>query len=1093
MTTSVLQPTFIQQGLRPHRWLLSLTLLVFTTLLANAQTRYVTPTGAGTRTGDSWTNALSGTALQGTLATAPAGTTVLVAGGLYKPTTTTDRTVSFSIASGVQVYGGYTAGTNTRTTDPSSTTFSGDIGTVGDNTDNSGHVVDFRNVSEQTRLDGVLITGGVADASLPGSGFFRRRGGGIRNESNGSGQRSNPVIANCQITRNTSDLGGGGMYNQSRNGSTTSPTLINCSFTNNSAEFRDGGGMLNTTDGDGETAGAATSPNLINCRFVNNTSSYGAGMFNEVRGGVCSPTLTNCVFMGNVANIDGGGMNNEAEGAGGGTGTCSPVLLNCTFMANISNGDQGGGMHNYARGAGNVCSPVLTNCLFAGNQAIQGAGLYNQAGDGTCRPLLTNCTIVNNAAITQSYQVSQGGAIYNRRFDGGAGVSQSDLINCIIWGNTAAEAPGVFNEEGTSTTYRFTNSQDGVQPGPGNRSVDPLFVDAAQDNFQLQPCSPLVDAGDNSANTSMTDLAGNARKVRTIDLGAFERQGDLPTATLASSGPLTCTQTSVTLTASGGDSYAFRGPGGPLTSSGNTATVSQPGTYTVTATNGVCSLSATTTVTSNTTAPTASLSSSDFLTCARPTVTLTAGGGGTYLFSAGATQIGGSGANTATVSQAGVYSVTVIGANGCSATASTTVTGTPALSAAISGSLSVCGGNTTNLTATGGTAFRWSTGATTPTISATAGVYSVTVTEGGCSGVASATVTTSAPPPLSVNPSATAICGGQSATLSATPGLSSYRWSTGQTTPSISVTAAGTYSVTATTTGGCSATASARLTVNPRPAAPYATPIVRKLYTTDFPIPLFLYALPTGFGLDLRFYNGATNAPINPPFVRPNQPGVFAYYATQTDSKGCVSLPTPFSLTVLEGGTLVSKPADRTVCQNASTVLSVTATGSDLKYTWYESSLETPLVVVEVGSDTQGGKMASLTVSKVQRTKLYHCLVTGQFGVAVAGPIKVTLNPNCQAQARLGADESEQTLSVRVLGNPVVGEMAEIEVLGASGQPLQVRLVDSQGRLITSQQRASAQAAERFSLTVGNQAAGLLLLQVSTPRQSQTVKVLKAD
>ena len=392
-----------------------------------------------------------------------------------------------------------------------------------------------------------------------------------------------------------------------------------------------------------------------------------------------------------------------------------------------------------------------------------------------------------------------------------------------------------------------------------------------------------------------------------------QADGGVPLSlSLSNNGPLSCAQPTVTLTASttATGSYAFRGPSGPLTSSGNTAQVSQPGTYTVTFTgSGGCPATASATTTlesSNTALPTVSLSNDGPLTCSKASLTLTASSTatGSYTFSGPTGSLPASG-NTATVTQAGVYSVTLTTAGGCSATASTTVTGTPTLSAAISGSLSVCAGNTT-LTATGGTAFRWSTGATTPTISATAGVYSVTVTEGGCSGVASATVTTSAPPPLSVSPSATAICAGQSATLSATPGLSSYRWSTGQTTPSISVTAAGTYSVTAISAGGCSATASARVTVNPRPAAPYATPIIRKLYTTDFPIPLFLYALPTGFGLDLRFYNGTTNAPINPPFVRPNQPGVFAYYATQTDSKGCVSLPTPFSLTVLDGGTMVS-------------------------------------------------------------------------------------------------------------------------------------------------------------------------------------------
>ncbi|GAB4052945.1 T9SS type A sorting domain-containing protein [Spirosoma litoris] len=52
---------------------------------------------------------------------------------------------------------------------------------------------------------------------------------------------------------------------------------------------------------------------------------------------------------------------------------------------------------------------------------------------------------------------------------------------------------------------------------------------------------------------------------------------------------------------------------------------------------------------------------------------------------------------------------------------------------------------------------------------------------------------------------------GQSATLSAAAGATSYSWSNGETTSIISTTAPGTYSVTATT-GACSATASATVT-----------------------------------------------------------------------------------------------------------------------------------------------------------------------------------------------------------------------------------------------------------------------------------------
>jgi hypothetical protein len=55
-------------------------------------------------------------------------------------------------------------------------------------------------------------------------------------------------------------------------------------------------------------------------------------------------------------------------------------------------------------------------------------------------------------------------------------------------------------------------------------------------DFTLSPCSPAIDAGDNAANSTVTDLAGNPRTVGStsnlpvIDMGAYELPG-CPTAT----------------------------------------------------------------------------------------------------------------------------------------------------------------------------------------------------------------------------------------------------------------------------------------------------------------------------------------------------------------------------------------------------------------------------------------------------------------------------------------------------------------------------------------------------------------------------------
>ena len=67
---------------------------------------------------------------------------------------------------------------------------------------------------------------------------------------------------------------------------------------------------------------------------------------------------------------------------------------------------------------------------------------------------------------------------------------------------------------------------------------------------------------------------------------SISRDASTPVATLSASPSttLTCAQTSLTLTAGGGNSYAFSGPG-VVSQSGNTAVVNASGVYSVTVTN----------------------------------------------------------------------------------------------------------------------------------------------------------------------------------------------------------------------------------------------------------------------------------------------------------------------------------------------------------------------------------------------------------------------------------------------------------------------------------------------------------------------------
>jgi hypothetical protein len=124
----------------------------------------------------------------------------------------------------------------------------------------------------------------------------------------------------------------------------------------------------------------------------------------------------------------------------------------------------------------------------------------------------------------------------------------------------------------------------------------------------------------------------------------------------------------------------------------------------------------------------------------------------------------------------------------------------------IDGETAICEGSTTTLTVLETYAeYMWSTGATTQSITVgVTGTYTVTVTGGGTDSHA---LDVQALPDVQINSSST-LCTGSSITLSATAGYSSYMWNTEETTPDITITTPGIYSVAIVDNNGCPGNAS---------------------------------------------------------------------------------------------------------------------------------------------------------------------------------------------------------------------------------------------------------------------------------------------
>lgn len=296
------------------------------------------------------------------------------------------------------------------------------------------------------------------------------------------------------------------------------------------------------------------------------------------------------------------------------------------------------------------------------------------------------------------------------------------------------------------------------------------------------------------------------------------------TPTISANGPTTfCQGGNVVLTSSSANGNSWL-PGVQTTQA---ITVTTSGTYTVTVTNasGCSATSAPTNVVINAVPPTPIITPLGSVTvCAGDTVILTTNAVSPFQWSNGQTS------SSITVLAGGNYTVTVPNANGCPATSAiTSVTVNPLPAAPIitpSGPTTFCQGNPITLSSSYATGNIWSNLATSQAIIVgSTGSYSVTYTDAnGCSSVSAPTLITVNPAPatpLITASGATTFCAGDSITLTSSA-TSANVWSpSNQTTQSITVSTAGSYTVTITGANGCTATSAPTLiSVNPLPAAP---------------------------------------------------------------------------------------------------------------------------------------------------------------------------------------------------------------------------------------------------------------------------------
>jgi hypothetical protein len=319
--------------------------------------------------------------------------------------------------------------------------------------------------------------------------------------------------------------------------------------------------------------------------------------------------------------------------------------------------------------------------------------------------------------------------------------------------------------------------------------------------------------------------------------------------------------------------------------------------------------------------PTVTVAASGALSlCAGSRVTLTASGASTYRWNTGQTTA------SISVDTAGTYRAIGTNAAGCDGPeVATTITVAPLPAAPTARDTARCGpgplllaasGGTAGryawyTTATGGTAIAGATGAsyTTPSLSTTTTYYvaSRASASTNCESMRTPVVATISPlPVLTITaPGSLRICAGDSVTLTAS-GAATYAWSTGQTTPAITVRTAGTYSVVGTSAAGCPANSpAATVTVEPLPATPVITLTGSGLLTSSSPTGNQWY-------LDGTAVAGATG----PTYLVSSAAQFGTYTLVVTSATGCVSAPSSPVTVVLTGTTAAALAAGFTLFPN---------------------------------------------------------------------------------------------------------------------------------------------------------------------------------
>ncbi|WP_188771326.1 beta strand repeat-containing protein, partial [Emticicia aquatilis] len=484
---------------------------------------------------------------------------------------------------------------------------------------------------------------------------------------------------------------------------------------------------------------------------------------------------------------------------------------------------------------------------------------------------VNGCTGTVTATITQPSAITISPSQVNVSCNGGTNGSASVSVTGGIVGYTYSWSPGggstssitglsagtytctVTDGNGCTKAQNFTinqpaalslttNIQNVTCLGGANGAID-LTVSGGSQPYTYAwtggvTTQDLSNLSSGNYSVTVTDI-----NLCTATTSVTLTQGATTSVNITGTENLSCLKSSVTRTVSTGISYSWTGPNS-YTASTATATINTPGTYMVTMTEaGGCSATATTMVSQDITPPVVNITGTDNITCAQQTVTRSVASGQSYVWT-GPNGYTSSNA-VAQINISGTYTVTVTGENGCTTTASTVVTQELSSPSNVNVNTSaVCEGTNVTLSATcvlgtvtwynssiGGTAI-----GTGSAFSYNAPVGNNQVFYASCkttceSGLTASlnSLTVKAKPnvPTITPPTNTVVCSPNTLTLTANCTTGTILWSNNSTSTSLTISAVGTYSISAKCVlNGCESDASSatNLEIKAKPNVPTITP-----------------------------------------------------------------------------------------------------------------------------------------------------------------------------------------------------------------------------------------------------------------------------